>query len=262
MSVLIRPSQLNSYLQCSAKYRFQYIENIQTPKALALAFGTSVHSAFEKNFSQKVESRADLPTEEVVQEFSDVFDKERENVEKKDLIEDPQAKDVGIGLVTKYHQEFAPLMQPKAVEVKVEATFKGYDYGVCGTMDNLTENKENPTEDVDLNDYKTASRKDAEVPMSHQRQGSLYVLMGKAVEDTVGKIKNVNFDYLLKKKTPEIIRRTFTPDPIHALNMLQRVGEAIEKGVFIPNRDSFMCTRRFCSYWQNCEQTYKGKVKE
>lgn len=252
MSQLIRPSQLNSYLQCSAKYRFQYIDKVQTPKALALAFGSAVHKAFETNFKQKVDSRSDLPTEEVVQAFSDSFDQEKEEVEKRELLEDPSAKDVGVGLVKKYHEEFAPSLQPKAVEVKVEASFKNYDYGVTGTIDNLTEDKK-------LVDYKSARRNESTVPMSHQRQGSLYVLMAKAVNEDVDELR---FDYLIKVKTPQIVSKTFVPDPMHALTMLQRVGEAIDKGIFLPNREHNFCSKRFCAYWRECTKVYGGSVKD
>lgn len=252
MSTLIRPSQLNAYLQCSAKYRFQYIDKVQTSKPLALAFGTSVHRAFETNFKQKVDSRIDLPTEEVVQAFSDSFDSEKAEVEKNELLEDPQAKDVGVGLVKKYHEEFAPLLQPKAVEVKVEASFKNYDYGLVGTIDNLTESRK-------IIDYKSTSKTKNEVPSDHQRQGSAYFLMAKAINEPV---EEVRYDYLVKTKSPKIVSLTFTPDPLHVLGMIQRVGEAIDKGVFLPNRESLFCNKRFCSYHNECTRVYGGKVKD
>src|SRR2546428_10598118 len=41
-------SQINAYLACPLKYRFQYVDQIPKPwRAAALAFGSSVHAAVE-----------------------------------------------------------------------------------------------------------------------------------------------------------------------------------------------------------------------
>lgn len=249
--ILLRPSEVNCYVQCSAKYRFQYVDRIQVPKALALAFGSSVHSSLEKNYRQKIETREDLSVEEVVQEFSDAFDRETQEVEKVELLEEPESKDIGIKLVGCYHRKIAPILQPKAVEHKVEATYKGYDYGITGTIDLLTEN-------LELHDHKTAGKRMSAPPDSHVRQGSAYHLMATAIGE---KIKSVSFDYLVKKKNPEVYSAVIQTDPMYFLKLAQVVGEAVQRGVFIPNRDSVMCNKRFCKYFAVCEKSYGGRVK-
>ena len=41
-------SQISLYMDCSLKYKFQYIDNLPKPfKPAGLAFGTSIHSALE-----------------------------------------------------------------------------------------------------------------------------------------------------------------------------------------------------------------------
>jgi putative RecB family exonuclease len=41
-------SQIQSYLLCPLKYRFQYVDRIPKPwRAASLSFGSSVHSAIE-----------------------------------------------------------------------------------------------------------------------------------------------------------------------------------------------------------------------
>lgn len=249
--VLLRPSQINCYLQCSAKYMFQYVDKVKTGKSLALAFGSAVHKSIETNYTQKIESKTDLPVDEVVQTFADSFEEETKEVDRVEIISDPTSKDIGVGLVKKYHYEIAPTLQPKAVEQKVEATFQGYDFGITGTMDLLTTNKR-------IFDHKTASKKNSTPPDSHVRQGSFYELLAHAAGEEV---EEVNFTYLVKTKSPQVYNETIQTDTKHALMMAQHVGNAADKGVFIPMRDSFLCTKRFCSYWNECEKKFGGSVK-
>ena len=45
---VISVSQVNAYLACPLKYRFQYVDKIPRPwRAAAMAFGSSVHAAVE-----------------------------------------------------------------------------------------------------------------------------------------------------------------------------------------------------------------------
>lgn len=249
--ILLRPSEINCYMSCSAKYMFQYIDKIKTGKSLALAFGSSMHRAIESNYSQKIESKEDLDTSEVVQTFVDSFDEETKEVNRVELIEDPTSKDVGVGLVKEYQKKIAPDLQPKAVEQQVQATFKDYTFGITGTMDLLTVDKR-------LIDHKTASRKNSTPPESHVRQGSYYRLMAVAAGEDV---KEVTFTYLVKTKTPQVYNEKILTDPKHALGIAQQVGDAITKGVFIPQRDSFLCTARFCQYSNECIKKFGGRVK-
>lgn len=249
--ILLRPSAINCYLQCSAKYMFQYVDKVKTGKSLALAFGSAVHKSIETNYTQKIESKTDLPMDEVVQTFADSFEEEKKEVDRIEILSDPESKDIGIGLVKQYHQKVAPTLQPKAVEQKVEATFQGYEFGITGTLDLLTVKKS-------IHDHKTASKKKSTPDASHVRQGSFYLLLANAAGEEV---EEVNFDYLVKTKSPQIYRETIQTDPKHALMMAQKVGEAAEKGVFMPNRDHNYCTKRFCSYWNECEKKFGGSVK-
>lgn len=250
--LMLRPSEINTYIQCSAKFRFQVIDKEPQVKSLALAFGSAIHRGLETNYKQKVETRADLEVEEVVSVFSDAFDEEKEDVPPTQLIEDPTAKDTGVNLIRTYQRTLAPLIQPKLVEQKVEATFTGYDVGVTGTLDLLTVQRH-------IRDHKTAARQESSPPESHIRQGSFYQLLAKAVGEVV---EEVMFDYLVKTKTPKVYSATLPTDPHYALNVAQSVGTGVVAGVFVPNRDSFLCTRRFCSFWDKCEKSYGGRVRE
>src|SRR5213594_3340673 len=57
-------SQVNAYLACPLKYRFQYVDKIPRPwRAAAMAFGSSVHAAVEWFHRERLEGRTTDLTE-------------------------------------------------------------------------------------------------------------------------------------------------------------------------------------------------------
>src|ERR1051325_4059832 len=55
---IISISQVNAYLACPLKYRFQYIDKLPKPfQPAALAFGSSVHAAIEWFHRERMERR-------------------------------------------------------------------------------------------------------------------------------------------------------------------------------------------------------------
>jgi hypothetical protein len=36
----------------------------------------------------------------------------------------------------------------------------------------------------------------------------------------------------------------------------------MKSGLYLPNRDSYTCSRVYCSHWERCESEYGGQVKE
>ncbi len=56
---VISVSQVNTYLGCSLKYRFQYVDKIPRPwRVAAMAFGTSVHAAVEWFHRERLAGRS------------------------------------------------------------------------------------------------------------------------------------------------------------------------------------------------------------
>ncbi|MEM3091506.1 MAG: PD-(D/E)XK nuclease family protein [Candidatus Pacearchaeota archaeon] len=249
----LRPTGINTYLECGAKYYFQEIEKMAVPNKSYLAFGTSIHQTLKENFAYKIITKTDLEIEEAKQIFSEVFDKEFENVDKIDLAEEKPGliKDQGIKLIEKYQKEVSPRIIPAAVEQKIKVKFKNYDYGLAGTIDLYdTDNQ--------IIDHKTTSKEiNGKIPISYQRQISAYAILEEAAGH---KVEGARIDYL-KRDTTEIRHLKVEIDKEHFLRIFQTVGDAIKNGVFIPNRNSFLCTKRYCKYYAECERKYGGTVK-
>jgi len=249
----LRPTGINTFLDCSAKYLFQEIERIETPNKSYLAFGSSIHKTLEANFAQKIDTKTDLPIDEAKEIFSEVFEDEFRKVDRMDLEEEKPGtmKDQGVKLIQKYQQEIAPRIIPVAVEQRIKVTFKGYDYGLAGTIDLYDA-------DSVIIDHKTTSKKiNGNIPEGYKRQLSGYALLEEA---TGRKVNGARIDYF-KRDSTEIRHLTVPIDKEHFLSMFQSIGDAIKKGVFIPNRNSFLCSKRYCKFYAECEKKFGGTVK-
>jgi len=249
----LRPSGINTFLECSAKFYFEYIENVKSKNKLALAFGSAIHETLKMNFAQKIESKKDLSIDAAKDIFSDNFEMEFSTVDEHDFNEEDKPgvlKDQGVLLIEKYQKEVSPRIVPVAVEQKIKVKFKNYDYGLTGTVDLYDSNGI-------IVDHKTTKKEIKEVPDNYKRQISAYSILEEA---TGRKVNGARIDFLRRTNT-EIRHKVVIPDQDYFLKTMQTVGDAIQKGVFVPNRNSFLCTKRFCKFYEVCEKKHGGIVK-
>lgn len=235
---------------------FQYIHKIEVPNKIPLAFGTATHSTLMRNYVQKVDTRSDLDVEVVKDIFSDEFEKEFQHVDKEDLkTADKGIKDTGISLIEKYQTEVAPRIYPVHVEMRLRLKFKDYAFGLTGQIDIYDIYNR-------IVDHKTTGKKIKEVnPANYERQvGGFYALLLKSAGKEVEKAR---IDYLgYSDNHVEIKHKDVPIDTNHALKMFKTAADSIKAGNFIPNRNSFLCTKRFCKFWNECEKTFGGTVKQ
>jgi len=51
------------------------------------------------------------------------------------------------------------------------------------------------------------------------------------------------------------------PDYGHAEAIYPLVSQAMDEGLYLPNRGSNLCSRRHCAHWQAYETEYGGQVR-
>lgn len=255
----IRSSQLGTYLECSAKFMFANILQIETPSKPALVFGSAIHETLKQNFRQKIETRVDLPIEASLDIFSDSLDKLILYVEKTDLVNldtEKSMKDAGVELLQKYFREFAYRIFPKKVETKIEVKFSGFPYGLSGTPDLLDE-------DNVLIDHKTSAKVPKEISQNYRLQlgGAYAVLMEAKLEE---KIRYARLDYLIRKGMTQtrIMPITVETDTKYFMELFEQISKGIENGIFYANRTHYLCSKKYCKYWQACEKKFGGVVRQ
>ena len=256
-------SQLNMFMHCSAQYEFRYLDGLIQAPTSALARGKAYHTGLETNYRQKLVTRKDLEAEAVQQAYVDALEAEAMDVEwssdekaKGVRVVKGEMKDAGVKTLEVYLAEKAPSIQPTDVEAEVHLDVGGLD--VLGYVDLVDD------EDV-IHDHKfvskspTKSRINGEYIVSQREiiQGAIYLM---ARPETQG----IEFDYGVALKTPKVVTVQADigeRDKRYVENLVGHVDNAINKGIFIPNRNAMMCSRRTCAYWDACEKRFGGRVK-
>jgi hypothetical protein len=146
--------------------------------------------------------------------------------------------------------ELAPLIQPAAVEVRVEGEIAGIK--VQGWIDLIDT-------DGQIIDIKTAARKPGGVDVDHRFQIATYAQL------VPGASGRARVDTLVKTKTPSLVSHSFTVTDadILAIKKLYPLSQqSMRSQLYMPNRLSMACSRRNCCYWRQCETEFGGEVPE
>jgi hypothetical protein len=250
LAELLSPSQVRCFMDCQVRWWFKYGLKYPDPPNGRMVLGRAVHAALTQNFAEKLETYEDLPTLGVRALFRDSWATERENTKFRDDEDPSELAACGEALVMKYMNELAPLIQPAAVEVRVEGQIGGTK--VQGWIDLI---------DVDgqIIDIKTAARKPSGIDVDHRFQIATYAQL------VPGASGRARVDTLVKTKTPGLVSHSFsvTDGDILATNKLYPLAQqSMRSELYMPNRLSMACSRRNCPYWRQCERDMGGEVPE
>lgn len=246
----ISPSQITMFLDCSARYMFRYIFGIRVPPKSYFIRGRAIHKGIEHNFTQKIDSHQDLSLKEVQEAASEEFDSMLAEAVW-DEGEDPgEIKDKTMELLSLYHTEVAPKIQPVMVERPVTIELPETGYLVKGILD-LVDSEGN------IRDTKSKSR----TPPQSEADGSLQLTAyAMAYRQLTGKAENsVILDNLVDLKTPKYVplksQRTEL-DIRRFKNIANSIISAIKAGAYCPNPNSMMCSETKCDYWKICHEIF------
>ena len=246
-------SQVQAYLGCSLKYRFQYVDKIPRPwRVAAMAFGSSVHAAVEWFHRERMDGRhpevgAVLQIFEAdwyAQNLEPLVFSERES--KDGLAEKAR------GMLQLYVSEANGKMpvaveQPFELELRDPETDQTLEVRLRGVIDLIEEG------DV-LVDLKTAGRTLESGGLERHLQVSTYALVYLLLR---GRIPKLRLDMLLKTQKPRLERQETErsiEDLAWTARLIQEVSHAIETEHFFPN-PSWRCSE--CEYFAHC-QAWRG----
>jgi CRISPR/Cas system-associated exonuclease Cas4 (RecB family) len=247
---LLSPTQVRTFLDCSAKWWFRYGLRLPEPKTSSLALGSAVHEALAENFRQKIETREDLEACGVRVLFRQSWSRQTEEAVFQPDENAGQLGSIGEELVQKYMEEAAPSIDPAGVEFEVTGRIAGVS--VRGIVDLI---------DVHgaVIDIKTAARKPSGISFDHALQLATYRCLSPHASG------EARLDTLVKTKTVQLVqhRHTVTDSDLQAARVLYPlVQDGIRSGLYFPNRRSLLCSRRNCAFWQKCEREFGGSVGE
>mgnify|MGYP001302554037 CR=1 FL=1 len=250
----ISVSQINTYLRCPLQYYYRYIEGLIIPPNSALSFGKVTHKTAEDNYKQKIETKEDLPLDEMQDRWAQYWDEAAQETEFEKDEKPGQIKDEGINCITTYHKEISPNVQPVLVEEKVELSFANTDYTLLGYIDVVDENKM-------IIDTKTTKRTPSEDNIKKDIQLTAYSLCYQTLFEE--KEAGVRLDYIVRNKKPKIVQLTAnkTQDDINRfLKLVAYVVKAIENELFYPNVHNVTCSEKGCGYYHKCYREWGRKA--
>jgi hypothetical protein len=251
-------SQLNMLSRCGEQYRRRYVLGEKIPPGIALIVGSAVDKAVTLNLQNKMAGHGLLAVDEVADAAAESFE-ERWNQEEVALCDEElklgikqakgQAHDRSVRLAKLHAQEMAPLIQPTHLQRKVMVELTGYPYDLLGFIDIQEGTKA-------IRDTKTSGKTPPKDVADRDDQLTIYAMMTSVVDGVIP--EKLSLDYLIDLKTAPVSKPFITTrteedfEPI--LRRIEAASLALEKGVFIPARESdWWCSERWCGFHSDCK---------
>lgn len=244
-------SGLSSYMQCPLKYKFYYVDHLQTEfTSASLHFGACMHDAIG-GFLQ-MQQQGDSLTEA---QMMDVFTNAWQAPEGKLRFAPREDEDSLLEKARNLMGLYIAAYDPSTIVLSVEESFAvnlGSEDSTfelplfTGVIDAMTAVGERTT----LVDYKTSARK----PNGNVNELQLvgYSLAAKEMGFEPNEL-DYRFDYLIKTKEPDLVQVPVTitdHDRERFLKLVTRVWAGIKQAVFYPNPLGFYCGN--CGYQSHC----------
>jgi hypothetical protein len=241
-------SAINMFLKCPRQYMYRYMMGLRIQPKSALTVGSAVDTSFGHNMTQKIESKEDLKTSDVLDVYSTDFDKRAVGTDWDG--DDPgEQKDLGARLAQALHEKAAPNIKPVSVQEQFRLeTDAGYALG--GTFDVVSEGHV-------LRDQKTSKSEYPADAIQTEIQPALYSF---AYEAKHGVKPEFAYDVVTKhKKEPryqELKGQTTATQTEQLFEAVKIMHSQVERGEFqYAPPGAWWCSKEWCGYWHMC----KGK---
>jgi len=247
-------SQVQAYLACPLKYRFQYVDKLEKPwRAAALAFGTSIHAGVEYFQRERVAGRTPDPASVFSMFEADWYAANLDPLVFSGSDSQESLAEKGRELLALYVEQTngklpAAIEQPFEIDLVDPETGEDLDVRFRGYVD-LVE------ADGTVVDLKTAARTVGQGDLERHLQLSVYALVAFLQRD---EIPSLRLDVLLKTRVPRFERPVTTrtlQDLSWTAQLVRAVADAIRDRAFHPN-PSWRCSE--CEYFAHC-QAWRGQ---
>ena len=166
-------SSLGMLERCPEMFRRRYLLDEKEAPSSSLIWGIADGKAHGVNFTQKIESHEDIPVADVEQAFAAAFDEELDMAGGAGEIDWRESTagtvlDQGVALVSTYHRQVSPRVQPTAVEERFDLEIPGVSVPYIGYID--------VSEEGQSIERKTAAQRAKTIPPHYRLQTVTYAL--------------------------------------------------------------------------------------
>lgn len=250
----LSPSAIRAYLTCPRRYEFSYVQDIKIPPNGVLVRGRSYHEAARVNFKHKHATQQDMPLPDVLDAYSDSFDREIAGAELREDEHAGRLKDSGAKLTTLFREDRAPQITPALFEEKIILDLAGGEV-FSGVIDLATP-------DDQIIDLKSSSKKPPEAEVHKDLQLTSY---GWQFWHLTGRLPTgYALDYAIHNhaaKTGKAKARLLTLPTKRSADELNAFAEdvahvfaGIKAGSFARNQMGWHCGPVWCGYWNLCKK--------
>ena len=263
----ISHNQIFTYLNCSLKYRFQYVEGLLPERiSIALPFGSAIHAAIEMYYRALKNHGREEPLKSLHDRFQTCLELDLDNtnvpiIYKKDAPDRKAAIELGKKMLSAFHENIAQTVHSVheivAVELPLAATLytdegKPTDFKLAGILDLVLRNESG---EILVVDNKTAARPMAQntADDDNQMTSYAYLLASNRYVFPSSTVK-CRFEILRKLKTPKLehVHTVRTAEPRRRFaKIANAVLAGIDAWIFMP-QPSWMCGD--CAYSIVCKE--------
>ena len=250
----ISPTAAKSYLSCSLRFWFERVACIRKPTTPALHLGKAVHAALQA-FHLARWRGGDDSVKAVADAYEAAFlrlERDESPVNFDDAAEREKCRQDGLRVVAAYLDSPEAMKEkPRAVEVMLKEVIPGLSVPLTGAMD-LVEGDFTPV------DFKSAAaRPDPNnAAFDHELQLVSYQLLLEAIGETPPSLDLV---FLVKTKTPQIIRVQSPPADVHRKQRVTALLETAVEGIANSHhhpQPGMHCS--WCQYRNECKAWLPG----
>ena len=245
-------SSIDQFLRCSWQWKLQRVDKLPTGTSWQLLAGGIVHEVAAWNFLHKVESKKDMPKEQLLEYAKKVSRRKIDEVPRwhtKDLDEDLERMRTRVEVCTGlFADSVAPFVQP--IEGGIEKKLKipagrGFPDILC-FLDCIDRNNV-------IHDWKTANKTPSvsyiSTEVHHEFQPSAY---GLAFRLAFGHDPaEFRFHYMVDTANPKVVQCTtsrMAASYVAFLRRAQQVWAAHQAGVYLPASKGWWCSEEHCYY--------------
>lgn len=249
-------SAMKEYLSCSLKFYFARILKLPKPTPASFQVGKAVHKGLQV-YNLAVWRDEDSSEGTIIKKYHQAWlDLEKiDPPEYKNANHRKELLETGARVVRAYlNSEIAQVGgKPTGVEVKLESHDHPYDGPLVGIIDLVRKGNI-------VVDFKTAAATPSNLDMEAFLNESQLVCYQMLIEENTGeKVKGLELIYLIKTKTPKIIRHQLPPatqqQKDRFMAMFSEYVDGVYHEVFYPS-PGMQCS--YCPYVKQCKQ-WKGK---
>jgi hypothetical protein len=246
-------SSINTFLECSKRWKYQYVDAIEQPTSPDLILGSAFHGTVEGKILSRYHNKP-LDSERL---WDETWNEQlaQNNIGNELWIEDTY--DTGLSMiqspeVSELMNNLEPLVfdgRPM-VEEKISLNLDGVDVPVVGYIDIITK-------DGVPGDFKTSKRHWSKTKAENEIQPLFYLLAlnrNKALEQYYFR------HYVFLKEPPydvQVFETHFDSGEIEFLkDMIRSVWQCIQAGSYHENPKTWLCREIFCPFYSMCRGKY------